>query len=245
VRAVRLIPAATVAAVALAVAGCGGGSGSGTPAASSAPGSPANPLHGVEQPTGVPSRAAAGADVAKSGAAGKDDKNAAPAEHAGARSPKATQTDSLGGRTNEGATAAPTGTPGVTPGYQKLVEQQTSNPQERFTPCSLVTRAQARAIVGAPVKTPLEASQGPTCLYRTTPGAGFITVAVQNVRYSTLVRQLRDRRPVKVGTRTAVCGSRGRPTVLVALSGDRTLNVAAPCAVARQFAAKAVQRLRG
>jgi hypothetical protein len=34
------------------------------------------------------------------------------------------------------------------PGYQKLVERQTHKPRNRFTPCNLVTKAQAGAIVG-------------------------------------------------------------------------------------------------
>jgi hypothetical protein len=251
VRIARLLPIAATAAATLAVAACGGSS-TGTPPASTAPGSPANPLQGVEQPGGVPSRADAGGHgTARDGAGGAGHAGGAGRadnKHAGARSPEpAAQAQATHGRTNEGATVAPVapGTPGAAVGYQQLVEQQSRNPQRRFTPCSLVTKAQARAIVGTTIKTPLEAAQGPTCIYRSTPSAGYITVAVQNVSYSTLARGLRGRHRVTVGTRTAVCGSRGRPTVLVALSGGRTLDIAAPCELARQFAVKAVQRLRG
>lgn len=214
----RLITASAAAAATLAVAACG--SGAGAPQASTAPGSPANPLQGQEQPTGIPSGKHRGA-VAAAGTA----------------------------RSNEGAASghagAATGTPDANAGYQKLVEQQPRKPRHRFTPCSLVTQAQARAIVGGPVKTPLEGAQGPTCIYRTTHSAGFITVAVQHQEYPAMARQLRNRKRVTVGSRTAVCGSRGRPTVLVALSGGRVLNVAAPCEVGRRFALKAVQRLQG
>ena len=67
------------------------------------------------------------------------------------------------------------------PGYQKLVERQGSKPRSRFTPCNLVSKAQAGAIVGAPLQDPLEAPQGPTCIYRSQDGKRFVTLAVQSV----------------------------------------------------------------
>ena len=54
----------------------------------------------------------------------------------------------------------------VRPGYKTLVERQTAKPQERFTPCNLVTRSEAQRILRKPVQAPYEAPQGPTCLYR-------------------------------------------------------------------------------
>jgi hypothetical protein len=110
------------------------------------------------------------------------------------------------------------------PGYQKLVERQGSKPRSRFTPCNLVTKAQAGAIVGAPLQDPLEAPQGPTCIYRSQDGKRFVTLAVQSVAFSKLKHQM-------------------QPILYVPLSGSRVLSVAAPCQVARKFAARAVPRL--
>ena len=69
---------------------------------------------------------------------------------------------STSGRNNEASPAAPKAA--AKPGYQSLVERQGSKPRSRFTPCNLVTKAQAQAIVGAPIHDPLEAPKGPTCI---------------------------------------------------------------------------------
>ena len=129
------------------------------------------------------------------------------------------------------------------PGYQKLVERQGSKPRSRFTPCNLVSKAQAGAIVGAPLQDPLEAPQGPTCIYRSQDGKRFVTVAVQAVAFSKLKHQMHKRQQVTVSNKTAFCGMLGQPILYVPLSGRRVLSVAAPCQVARKFAARAVPRL--
>jgi hypothetical protein len=164
---------------------------------------------------------------------------------------QAPQDSATAGRLNEAAPAA-TGAAGaegakpkaaVQPGYQKLVERQGSKPRSRFTPCNLVTKAQAGAIVGAPLQDPLEAPQGPTCIYRSQDGKRFVTLAVQSVAFSKLKHQMHKRQQVAVSNKTAFCGMLGQPILYVPLSGRRVLSVAAPCQVARKFAATAVQRL--
>ena len=156
------------------------------------------------------------------------------------------------GRLNEAAPAAKGGVAGAEgakakadaqPGYQKLVERQGSKPRSRFTPCNLVTKAQAGAIVGAPLQDPLEAPQGPTCIYRSQDGKRFVTLAVQSVAFSKLKHQMHKRQQVDVSNKTAFCGMLGQPILYVPLSGSRVLSVAAPCQVARKFAARAVLRL--
>jgi hypothetical protein len=154
------------------------------------------------------------------------------------------------GRLNEAAPgAAGAGAEGAKPkaaaqpGYQKLVERQGSKPRSRFTPCNLVTKAQAGAIVGAPLQDPLEAPQGPTCIYRSQDGKRFVTLAVQSVAFSKLKHQMHKRQQVTVSNKTAFCGMLGQPILYVPLSGRRVLSVAAPCQVARKFAARAVPRL--
>lgn len=139
---------------------------------------------------------------------------------------------------NEGAAPAK-------PGYAKLVQRQGRKPESRFTPCNLVTTAQARAIIGTPVAQPVEAPLGPTCIYRSRDRKAFVTLAVQAVGLSDAARQMRGRRSLKVSGRAAVCGRLDRPMLYVSLAPRRILAVAGPCAMARRFAATAVDRLHG
>ncbi len=131
------------------------------------------------------------------------------------------------------------------PSFETLLERQSSKPGSRFTPCSLVTRAQAGAILGASVLAPREAPQGPTCIYRTRKGNDFITLAVQPASFSGLKRQIGRPQSIEVAGRSAFCGAHGQPMLYVRLARGRVLSVAAPCPVAKQFATRAVARLQG
>jgi hypothetical protein len=141
---------------------------------------------------------------------------------------------------------ANTGEPSATaekPGYKALVERQTSKPAHRFSPCNLVTRPEAREIVGAPLHEPVEAPQGPTCIYRPRAGKAMITLAIQDMSFKAVKRRIADLRQVAVSDRTAFCGTYGQPVLYVPLGGDRLLSVNAECAIARGFAAKALRHL--
>ena len=129
------------------------------------------------------------------------------------------------------------------PSFKTLLERQSSKPRSRFTPCSLVTRAQAGAILGTPVLVPREAPQGPTCIYRSRKGDDFITLAVQPGSFSALKRQLSRPQSIEVGGRSAFCGAHGQPMLYVQLSRERVLSVGAPCPVAKRFATRAMARL--
>jgi hypothetical protein len=141
------------------------------------------------------------------------------------------------GRSNEGS-ASP-----AKPSYDALVKKQPNHPRSRFTPCNLVTPAQARAIVRAPILDPVEAPQGPTCIYRTRNGKSFVSVAVQAVDFDRLKPRLHLRQRIAVTGRTAYCGTYGQPMLYVPLSGGRVLSVAAHCAIAKKFASAAVRQL--
>jgi hypothetical protein len=132
---------------------------------------------------------------------------------------------------------------GAKPGYQGLLESQASKPRSRFTPCNLVTKAQAQAIVGLPLRDPLEAPRGPTCIYRSQDGKRLITLAVQPLDFAKLKRRIRGRQAVSVANRSAFCGTLGAPVLYVELPKRRVLSVAAGCEVGKQFAAAAVRRL--
>jgi hypothetical protein len=131
------------------------------------------------------------------------------------------------------------------PGYQALLDGQQRDPGTRFTPCDLVTQKQARAILGGPIEQPLEAPQGPTCIYRSRDGKSFVTVAVQDLEIEQLKRKLRSRQSIDVANETAYCGNYGQPMLYLPLRGGRVLSVAGQCDTARKFAARAVAQLPG
>jgi hypothetical protein len=133
---------------------------------------------------------------------------------------------------------------GEQPSYEALLDQQSSKPRTRFTPCNLVTKAEARAIVGAPIREPVEAPQGPTCNYMARTGDGFISLAVQSLDFREVKDQLQQSRRFEISDRRAYCGHYGQPMLYVPLPGRRVLTIGGPCAIARQFAAKAVPRLK-
>jgi hypothetical protein len=112
-------------------------------------------------------------------------------------------------------------------------------------PCSLVTRAQAQAIVGKPVGQPVDAPEGPTCVYTASGFKGPITLAVVATDFSTVKpqAQLRDRMSVTVGGHAAYCGVAGSPTMVVPLTRGKFLTVVAPCPIAASFAATALSHI--
>jgi Protein of unknown function (DUF3558) len=145
--------------------------------------------------------------------------------------------DTSGGTEGGGATREP--------GYQALLEGQESDPRSSFTPCDLVTQAQARAILGAAIEQPLEAAQGPTCIYRSRDGKSFVTVAVQDADFGRIKRRIRGREAIEVASETAYCGNYGQPMLYLPLRGGRVLSVAGQCDTAKRFAAKALAELSG
>lgn len=143
------------------------------------------------------------------------------------------------GRSNEAGAA----TAGQQPGYEELLDSQSGSPRSSFTPCNLVSASRAREIVGAALEPPLEAPQGPTCIYRSRDGKHFVTLAVQSLDFGTIKRDMRKGRHVPVADRSGYCGVHGQPVLYVPISGGRVLSVAGPCALAREFATTAVERL--
>lgn len=129
------------------------------------------------------------------------------------------------------------------PGYDTLLDRQSGSSRSRFTPCNLVTRSQAQDILGNRVQAPVEAPQGPTCIYRTEDGKAFITLAVQSLDINRLKKQTRRKQTVDVSDRTAYCGIHGTSILYLPLRDSRVLSVAGPCPVAKRFAARAVLRL--
>jgi hypothetical protein len=130
-----------------------------------------------------------------------------------------------------------------TPDYRSLVDAQSQDPDSSFTPCNLVTRARAGAIMGAELKQPLEAPQGPTCIYQSRRGTDMVTVSVQALDFDSVRPQLGRPEQVNVADRVAYCGQHGQPMLYLPLSGGRVLAIAGQCAVAKRFAASALRQL--
>jgi hypothetical protein len=112
-------------------------------------------------------------------------------------------------------------------------------------PCTLVTRDEAQTIVGKPVGNPVDAPQGPTCVYSVQGTKAPVTLAVQALHFSTIKpqSQLQDRITLSIAGHSAYCGVAGTPTLIVPLSAGRFLSVVASCPIAASFAAKALGRI--
>lgn len=122
-----------------------------------------------------------------------------------------------------------------------LVEDEVAaSAARREDPCALVSRAQAQAILGAAMRAPVLAPQGPTCIYSTRGDRARVTLAIQAPGATLPLKALRDRMRVRVGDRHAYCGIAGAPTLLMPLGAGRLIVVAAPCPIAAAFAADAL-----
>jgi hypothetical protein len=123
---------------------------------------------------------------------------------------------------------------------------ENSGPSSRgaaSNPCRLVSRAEAQAIIGAPLRAPTEAPLGPTCLYQTVHNNQLVTLAVQSMDLAAVAPAIRGRRTVEVGGHKGYCGTYGQQTTLIPIKGGHVLQVTAPCRIGRLFAAKALARL--
>jgi hypothetical protein len=218
------------------LAACGGSDDDKSP-----PGSASNPLVAVPNPSATrtpPVKQPPGEGAARATARSGDSKGRAPSSSSSTR----TQHGSVArrpsrSRSRSGETAGDTGARGTTARKQLPLAAGASRP------CSLVTKSQAAAIVGAPLVEPLEAPQGPTCIYQTKSGKPYITLAVQSVSFAKLRKQIHKTRAVAIADRTAYCGTYGEPMLFLPVAGGRVLTISAPCNVAQQFAAKAVGHL--
>jgi hypothetical protein len=106
-----------------------------------------------------------------------------------------------------------------------------------------VSSGQAKAILGKAVRAPLEAPQGPTCIYRTKTGESQVTLAIESESMATLTKRLQMRKRVVVGDRRAYCGVYGQDVLYAQISDEWVLSIAGPCDVAQRFAARALSQL--
>lgn len=110
-------------------------------------------------------------------------------------------------------------------------------------PCSLVSGAEAAAILSAPVARPVEEPMGPTCVYRTTSGTATVTVSIQTLDVNQVRPLMQNVVVAAEAGHTTYCGNYGQPTLLAPLTRPSALEIVAPCPVAQQFAARALPRI--
>lgn len=184
---------------------------------------------------GLPLATLLTAAVLLAGCGGGD---APPAAGSAANPLRAETAATAADRSNEAAAAS--GAAGQ-PGYQELVDDQAADPRTRFSPCNLVSRAQAATILDTAMQEPLEAQQGPTCLYRSRDGEQFVSLAVRTADFDALRTELSQPLRVEAAGRPAFCGHAGQEMLVLPLAGGRVLSVGGACDVARRFAAKAAR----
>jgi hypothetical protein len=202
-----------------------------------APGSSDNPLQALPNPS--PTRVPPTSEAAiKRGTSKPAERASAPSATSIARQMKRVQARNTRAREQRATKARRSGGHAAA-GPHKQKAQAPSAQQ----PCSLVTKAQARAIIGSAMLEPLEAPQGPTCIYQTKSGKPYITLAVQAASYTRLQRQVRRRHSVAVANRHGICGSFGRSMLYLPIGGGRVLSIAGPCGIASRFAAQALPHL--
>jgi len=73
-------------------------------------------------------------------------------------------------------------------------------------PCTLVSKAEAEAIVAAPIADPREAPLGPTCIYQLLDAKSAVTLAVETVDFVKIKPQIHNLTRTAIAGRTAYCG---------------------------------------
>jgi hypothetical protein len=110
-------------------------------------------------------------------------------------------------------------------------------------PCSLVTRAEAGAILGRPIVGLHQAPQGPTCIYEPRKAKGLVTMAIELTPFDPKQQPAKNVTRVTLRGHHAYCVKDHGLAMLVPLAAGHVLRVAAPCPIASGFASKALARL--
>jgi hypothetical protein len=112
-----------------------------------------------------------------------------------------------------------------------------------LNPCSLVTRAEAGAILGRPIVGLHQAPQGPTCIYEPRKAKGLVTMAIELAPFDPKKQPARNVTHVTLRGHNAYCVKDHGLAMLVPLAAGHVLRVVAPCPIASGFASKALARL--
>lgn len=122
----------------------------------------------------------------------------------------------------------------------------TSAASSQLDPCTLVTVSEAESITGGTIANPVEAPQGPTCIYKLSGSKSWITLSVESrTDIAKLTGLMKNAQKFSVGTDSGTCGQLDTDNLFLSLTGGRVLHVTAPCAIAEKIATTAVGRLGG
>jgi hypothetical protein len=122
-------------------------------------------------------------------------------------------------------------------------DEVNSSGRKALNPCTLVSRAEVQAVLHQQVGAPVDAPQGPTCIYTPQHTKGQITVAVESLPFSQVKPQaaLQARISLVLAGHATYCGNAGgRQMLVVPLAENRFLTVTASCPIAASLAAKAL-----
>lgn len=225
---------ALLALSAVLLTACGGDEAAKTPA----PGTPENPLQALPNP--VPTRVPPTNEApTEQGATSKTGGAEQSRSTAIIKAQKRVQVQNTRARAKRGAEKArqPGGRAATGSHKQRALSPSAARP------CSLVSKTHAQTIIGSAIIEPLEAPQGPTCIYQTKSGKPYITLAVEKTSYARLRDQISKRRKIAVADHRGVCGTFGRPVLYMPLGNGRVLSVTGPCDLATRFAARAIAHL--
>ena len=114
---------------------------------------------------------------------------------------------------------------------------------EPLNPCTLVTRAEAGAILGRPIAGLHQAPQGPTCIYEAGKARALITMSIQLTPFDPKKQSAKNVTRVTLRGHKAYCVNDHGLAMLVPLAAGHVLHVSAPCPIASGFASKALARL--
>ena len=231
----RIVLLAAVIVVAIVVTALA--SRSGEPARSHAAGSPAHPL------TATTSTGAASSDETGTTGGKPSRSGAAPAPGESGQGAQTGGQTVAPPTTGSGAPGKPAAKAPAEQSQPRSERKQKALPPSARRPCSLVTQSEAERIVGAPLVVPIEAPQGPTCIYQTRSQKLQVTLTVQHVRLGEVLPALRGSHRRAVAGHDAYCGRYGRSLIYVPLDRGRVLTVTAACTRASAFAERALSRL--
>ena len=98
-------------------------------------------------------------------------------------------------------------------------------------------------MIGSPIGNPQEVPLGPTCIYKAANSATQVNVAIQAADFSQIKPLIQDLTAATVAGHQTYCGTYGAPTLYAPLAAGTILEINAPCALAGQFATKALRRV--
>ena len=107
-------------------------------------------------------------------------------------------------------------------------------------PCSLVSQAEARTILGRPVATPHVAPLGPSCIYQTSDGKKMVAITLQRRDFSKLHSQVPALQKFPGLGQQAFCGG---SVLYVRVGAVEVLQVTGPCMMVSGFATQALRQL--